>query len=166
MKKLLSILALALCVSAIPAHATPITISLSNPNQTGNIGQTLQFFGVITNNSGAIVNLNTDDLILNVPGVTLTDLFNDNVPFSLDASGPGASSGLIELFDITLTAGFTGFNLGTYDLTDGVSTTPLGSTNFSVAPTPEPSSILLLLTGLSTTAIPTLRRRLSPHRNT
>jgi hypothetical protein len=163
---LLSTLAVATLALAIPAHANTITISLTNPDQTGTVGQTLQYFGVITNNTNATVNLDGDALILNSPGINLIDDFNDpDVPFFLTADGaPGASSGIIELFDVSLSAGFTGINLGTYDIT-GDSGTAIGATTFSVAPaaaplaaTPEPASIILLLTSLPA-ALPLFRRR-------
>ena len=165
-KTLFSTLALAVLALAIPAHASTITISLVDPNQTGTVGQTLQFFGVITNNTSSTVNLDSDDLILNAPGITLVDDFG-NTPFSLSPDGQaGSSSGIIELFDVTLSAGFTGVNLGTYDIVGdtGGAQSVIGATTFSVAPssvaaTPEPASFFLLLTSLPAAILP-LRNRL------
>ena len=78
---------LAVFALAIPAHASTITISLVNPNQGGSVGQTLQFFGVITNDTNQTVNLDGDSLILTAPGITLIDDFNANVPFFLTPDG-------------------------------------------------------------------------------
>jgi hypothetical protein len=159
-RTLCTTLALGLLTLSVPAHASPISISLVNPNQTGSVGQTLQFFGVITNNTNSTVNLVGDDLTLNAPGISLSDLpYNTNAPFFLTADGTaGASSGIIELFDVTLSAGFSGSNLGSFDIT-GDAGTAIGSTMFSVAPTPEPASFFLLLTSLPAAILP-LRNRL------
>jgi len=161
-KTLFSILPLAALALAVPAHASTITISLVDPNQTGNVGQTLQYFGVLTNNTGETVNLDGDDLTLNAPGITLTDDFNANAPFFLAPDGQaGSSSGVIELFDVTLSPGFTGVNLGTLDVTGdtGGAVSVVGETTFSVAPTPEPASFFLLLTSLPAAIVP-IRKRL------
>jgi hypothetical protein len=165
-KTLFTTLALAILALAIPAHASPmtVTISLVDPNQLGSVGETLQFFGVITNNTNQTVNLDGDDLTLNAPGITLIDDFNNNVPFFLTPDGTaGSSSGVIELFDVTLSAGFSGHNIGTYDLTGNTGGPGpdfiLGATTFSVAPTPEPASIFLLLSSLPAAILP-LRNRL------
>jgi len=157
-KTLFTTLALAVLALAIPAHASTITISLVDPNQLGSVGETLQFFGIITNNTDETVNLDSDDLILNAPGITLIDDFA-NTPFFLTPDGTaGSSSGVIELFDVTLSAGFTGLNLGTYDITFDTGGAPSDvSTTFSVAPTPEPASIFLLLSSLPA-AFPLVRR--------
>jgi hypothetical protein len=158
-KTLFSILALVAFALAIPAHASTITISLVDPNQTGTVGETLQFFGVITNDTNTTVNLDGDDLSLTAPGITLIDDFNSNVPFFLTPDGTaGSSSGIIELFDVTLSPGFTGKNVGTYDLTFDTGGAPSDvSTTFSVAPTPEPASFFLLLSSLPA-AYPLVRR--------
>jgi hypothetical protein len=153
---------LTLAALAIPAHASTITISLVDPNQIAAVGQTIEYYGVLTNNTGSTVNLDGDDLILNAPGITLTDDFNNNVPFSLAPDGQtGSSSGVIELFDVTLSSGFSGTNLGTYDIVGdtGGNASVVGNTTFSVAQTPEPASIFLLLTGLPVALLP-LRKRL------
>jgi hypothetical protein len=158
---LLGTAALAVFAVGIRAHASTITISLVDPNQTGAVGQTLQYFGVFTNDTNTTVNLDGDSLILNAPGIALTDDFNANAPFFLTPDGTsGSSSGIIELFDVKLSAGFTGQNIGTYDIVGDTGGNPsvLDTTTFSVAPTPEPASIFLLLTSLPA-AIPLLRRR-------
>jgi hypothetical protein len=158
-KTLFATLALGVFALATSAHASTITISLVDPNQGGSVGQTLQFLGVITNNSNQTVNLDGDSLMLTAPGITLIDDFNANVPFFLTPDGTtGSSSGIIELFDVTLSAGFTGKNIGTYDITFDTGGAPSDvSTTFSVASTPEPASIFLLLSSLPA-AFPLVRR--------
>ncbi len=147
---LLSTLALAVCAMALPARASTITISLVDPHQTGQTGQTLQYFGVITNNTNSTVNLDSDDLILNAPGIALIDDFG-NTPFFLTPDGTsGSSSGIIELFDVALSSGFTGQNIGPYDIVGdtGGNSSVLYTTTFSVVPPPPPPALFLLLPGL------------------
>ena len=171
-KSFLSLLALATLAVTLPAHATPydLTISLVAPNQAGTVGSDIAFYGVITNNTNTTVNLDGDSFSFNVNGAdaTLNDDFG-NTPFFLTPDGTsGASSGVIELFDISLTGPFPA-SLGTYDLigdTDGVDQFTVGETTFSVASTaapvtatPEPSSFLLLLSGIPAAILP-LRKRI------
>ena len=151
MKTLLCTLILATLATAA-AKADPVTISFDQPNQTGGTGQTLQFFGTITNNTGATIFLNSDDFTLAGLSFSITDQFFSTVPVSL---APGASSGDIELFDVTLSDPLLdafGTYAGDYTLVggiDGDAQDVLGSTAFSVTSTPEPSTIGLLFTGLA-----------------
>lgn len=159
MKILLSSLMLA-ALSAIPAMAD-ITIIFDQPNQMGQPGQTLEFFGTITNTGRDTVFLNSDNPTLGSPSLTLEDLFFSNVPISLD---PGQSSGDIELFDVMISNPLLdapGTHLGVYTLfggADGDAQDNLASANFSVNTTPEPSGIFLLLGALAI-LIPISRRR-------
>ena len=85
MKKFIHLIALtALAVGG--ARAGIITITLDDPNQFGIPGETLNFFGTITNTDTTLgdqpVFLNSDSL--NLAGgsdFTTNDLFFTNVPF-------------------------------------------------------------------------------------
>ena len=122
MKNLLCTLMLA-TLTAAAAQASTLTIAFDQPDQIGMPGQTLQFFGTITNTSANTVFLNNDDL--NPTGLSLTanDLFFANVPVFLAPSGQaGDSSGDIELFDIAVSApplDAPATYPGTYDLVGG-----------------------------------------------
>jgi hypothetical protein len=172
MKTLLCTLVLATLGTAV-AQADTFTITFDQPNQTIVAGQTIEVFGTITNNSSDTIYLNSDDITLNGASFTLNDQFS-NTPFFLTPSGQlGSSSGDIELFDITASSPLVdslGKYTGTYDLVggnDGGNFTAqdlLGTSNFSVsteaavAPVPEPSSIYLMLGGLSTALFPLAKK--------
>jgi hypothetical protein len=143
------------------------TTTLDSPVQSGSPGDFLQFFGTITNNdttlSDPAVYLNSDNFSLTGFNYA-TDVTDDfaNTPISL---GPGASSGDIELFDITIPNPFTDPCIasvtcgGTYQIfggADGGAGTAddlLGTANFTVdvqepSGVPEPSSAVLLSSAL------------------
>jgi hypothetical protein len=138
-------------LSALAANADTVTITFDQPDQSAGPGDTLEFFGTITNDTGNTVYLNTDDLNLIDVSLTTNDQFFNTVPISLAA---GASSGDIELFDVSVSSPLldaTGTFSGTYTLfggVDGDASDNLGQASFSVTTTPEPSSIFVLL-GLS-----------------
>jgi hypothetical protein len=166
MKTLLCTLILATLGTAV-AKADDITISFDQPNQTVVAGETIEFFGSITNDTASTIYLNSDDLNLEGLSFTTTDQFLSNVPISLSPGGqPGDSSSDIELFDVTASDPLldaVGVYSGTYTLfggADGNAQDNLGSTAFSVtteAPVPEPPSIYLLLGGILVTLIPISR---------
>jgi hypothetical protein len=142
-------------LSSAAAYADTLTFTLTNPNGgvLADVGGTLTFDATVTassTNTGSIF-LGGDSFNVTAP-VTLddTDFFN-NFPLSL---APGASfTG--ELFTLTVPAGMpVGSDfLGTFTLFDGANNS-LGTVDFSVtAATPEPSSIVLLLTGMAGTLL-------------
>ena len=89
MKTVLCTLLLA-TLSALAAKAD-VTIVFDQPDQIAGPGDTLQFFGTITNDdSEHPVYLNSDDPTLNGASLTINDLFFDNVPASLLPVGPQA----------------------------------------------------------------------------
>jgi len=151
----LSILSLGL-LGAVSSQASAIGILLDAPSQSGVPGDTLVFRGVITNlDLENAVFLNSYDLNIVAPDLAvdgLDDFFN-NVPISLDA---GASSGLIELFTVTIanpTLDPLGTFFGTYTLkggADGGAADILGFADFDVTETPEPGSLILLAGGMLT----------------
>ena len=167
MKTLLCTLILATLGTAV-AKADTITISFDQQDQTISAGDTVEFFGTITNDTANTIYLNEDDLTLSGLSLTTTDQFFNNVPIDLAPSGDaGDSSGDIELFDVTASdplLDVAGVYSGTYTLiggTDGNAQDNLGSANFSVttlAPVPEPPTICLLLTGVLATSFSIWRK--------
>jgi hypothetical protein len=166
MKTFISLLALTV-LAAAGAWAGNITIALDDPNQTGNPGETLNFFGTITNNdpnsADAAIYLNSDSPDFVGPGdATFEDnFFAAYFPISL---APGATSGDIDLFDIVLadpeTDPFGPYPGSTYTLLggmDGGADTAqdiLAQVSFSVdvepaSSTPEPTSLALFGAGLA-----------------
>jgi hypothetical protein len=140
-----------------------IVVTFELPSQTGHPGDTLQFFGVISNTGGDTVFLNGDSPTLQGLSLTINDQFFSTVPFSLDG---GSSSRRIELFDVVVSDPLLdppAKYLGSYTLlgganpptdTDPGSEDNLASANFDVTTAlrdtaaPEPGSWLLLGTAL------------------
>jgi hypothetical protein len=161
MKILLCTLMLATLGTAVakadPVMPDRVTITLDDANQTTTAGGMLEFFGTITNDSDQTIFLNSDDPTLDGESFMITDQFFNTVPASL---GVGASSGDIELFDIAVSNPlldapglFSGSYsvIGGFDGGNGTASDVVGTASFSVttvAPTPEPSSLYLLLTGV------------------
>lgn len=167
MKKLIQIALLTL-VAVAGAWADDVSITLDDPNQQGSPGQTLNFFGTITNTDttpgDAPIYLNFDSLNLSLSDATVMDNFFANVPISL---AEGQSSGDIDLFDVTVAnpeANPLGIYPGTYGLLGGMdggantASDSLAQVNFSVEQVaPEPATYVLILGGLA--GIAALRRR-------
>lgn len=153
-------LALLAALASTGARAS-VEITLDNPNQAGGPGETLKFFGIITNTSldkdpADAIYLNADSLDFSLSDATVEDNFFASY-FPVFLTG-GQSSGDIDLFDIVLANPETqpfGLYAGTYGLIggeDGGSQTAqdnLAQVGFSVntqptVPTPEPGSFGLL----------------------
>jgi hypothetical protein len=138
-------------LSSAAAYADTLTFTLSNP--TGYVvhtGGSLTYDATVSApaSNGAPVFLNGDSFNVTAP-ITLndSDFFND-FPLSL---APGTSfTG--DLFVLTVPPGTPfGTFLGTFTLLGGAdsgASDTLGTVNFSLMTTPEPSSIVLLLTGM------------------
>ena len=161
MKTFMNLLALAALVAA--GARADIVITLDDPNQTGNPGETLNFFGTITNTSSDTdpadaIYLNGDSLNLALTDATINDnFFAADFPISLAG---GQSSGDIDLFDVVLADPESdpfGSYSGTYGLLGGMdggaqtAQDNLAQVSFSVdvepasAPAvPEPSTLVLL----------------------
>ncbi|HTC35246.1 MAG TPA: PEP-CTERM sorting domain-containing protein [Bryobacteraceae bacterium] len=161
-KNWFTILALALLPSAA-ALADTITITLDSPTLSGSAGDTLQFFGTLTNTTSDTVFLNDDNFNLaSIPLGSIDDSpFFANAPLSLDAAGSldgGFTSGDIELFDVTIPDPFPPGNYdGTFQVlggADGGSQDIVGTADFTVqvlgpvSGVPEPGSLGLMAAAL------------------
>jgi hypothetical protein len=136
-------------------------LTLFSPNQSG-FGPVFEFDGTLTNTGDTTVFLNEDNYFGDLPFVAFDGSpFYNNTPSSLN---PGDTTGVVELFTITAPPYGPGSNFyaGTYQIlgggTSGTSDL-LASEDFSVNVLPEPSSLVLMLTGLAGLA-GTIRRRL------
>lgn len=141
---------LTLGVSSAAAYADSVTFTLTNPNGSVSVtGGSEIFQATVTAAPGNIdpIFLNGDSFNITSP-LTLDDSdFFNNFPLSL---APGQTfTG--DLFVITVPPGTAfGNYLGSFTLEGGSNANasdPLGTVDFNVTTTPEPSSILLLLTG-------------------
>ena len=127
------------------ASASPILISLDNPNQTSAPGFTLSFTGTLTNTTAATLFINSDSFNLNSALTGDDSPFLNNAPVSLDPPNPSLD---FQMFTVTLPAGTApGQYLGDLTVLGGATAddqTVLGDVAFSViVPTPEPSAMWL-----------------------
>ena len=97
----------AVVLSAAGARADIVDMVFDAATLTGSPGDTLAFFGTLTNVTDSPVYLNSDNFNLSgLPFSAVTDFFHTNAPLFLDSSGsPADTSGDIELFDITIPSG-------------------------------------------------------------
>ena len=86
MKTLFCGLMLAL-LGTVAAKADTVTITFDQPVQGAVPGETVEFFGTITNNSSSTIFLNSDDFTLAGLSLTVDDQFFSTVPISLAPSG-------------------------------------------------------------------------------
>jgi hypothetical protein len=146
------------------AHASAVTFTLSQASQTGAAGTTLDFFGTITNNDTSTVYLNGDNFTLPSTALSLDDAPFFSLPSSLGPNGSlNASTGLVELFDITIASNaapgtYTGNFFQILGGSTNTSSDLLGTQEFTitvppVSSTPEPSTIVLLAGGLAAIAL-------------
>jgi hypothetical protein len=154
MKKLIFVLVFCLMstvLSTPAAHANAITFTINNPVQgAGPAGGTLQFQATVaapSSNSGLIY-LNADSFSLAAP-LTLDDTpYLLNFPFYLNPGGTFSDT----LFDVIIPANISvGIYAGSFEILGGATDNDqlvLGSANFDINVTPEPSSLFLLGTGL------------------
>jgi len=155
----LFLMIVAFLLAGTTAKADSLTLTLAAPFQSGVAGELLTFDATVINNSGATVFLNGDDFTVNSPLVLDDSPFLNNWPLSLGNGGSYAG----ELFTILIPPGTpVGPYEGTFEITggaDGNAGNVVASADFNVNLAPEPSSLLLLATGLTGLG-GVLRRRL------
>jgi hypothetical protein len=154
--------AVAALALALPAAADTLDFTLSSPFTSAAPGGTVSFDATVNaplTNTGALF-LIGDSTTVNIPGATLDDSpFLLNFPLSLN---PGDTfTG--ELFTITLPSSIAqGVYTGFFEIqggSDPSSQNILGTVTYSVGVTPEPSTWLLLSTGVALGIISLSRHR-------
>lgn len=160
--KLATAAVLAMGWASVTAYADSVSFTLTNPSTyVVNTGGTVTVDATVfapSSNSGAVY-LNGDSFNVTAPASLNDNDFFASFPLLLT---PGASfTG--DLFTLSLPANSAfGTYLGTFTLLGG--STPssidtLGTANFSVTTTPEPSSFLLLFTGVGGLVTASFRSR-------
>lgn len=167
---LLSLAIAALLLSAPAAKAYSYTFVFTNPDQSAVAGDTVEFDAIITNlDSSNGLYLNYDNTAWIDAPLTLDDTaFWAILPYPLNPAGESGDFYTGALFYVTVPLGTAaGTYEGEYQVFGGSSSDAsdlLADQYFTItvggaSPVPEPSSLLLLLSGMAGLA-GTLRRRL------
>jgi len=152
--------AAALCLASLAARADGVdSVAITLSAISGAPGATVDVMGTITNSGADTLSLDGDDLSVSAP-LTATAEFLSNAPFTLN----GGASATFEFFEITINPGAAPGVYGTdnsdvFSFFGDFNGVPVeDNVNFTVdVTTPEPGTILLLLSGLACVAL--FRRR-------
>jgi PEP-CTERM motif-containing protein len=168
MKRFRSLLAPSLAIACLLAAGTmakadSLSIVLDEAYQSGLPGDVIAFDATVTNTSSATENLNGDNFSVDSTDLTVDDSpFDDTSVWPLTLGAGDSVSGLLFYVDIDPDAAL-GLDTGTFEILGGHYSTNeqfvIGSADFNVNVTPEPSSLWLLLSGMVGLGA-TLRRRL------
>jgi hypothetical protein len=142
---------LAIGLSSAPAHADSIIFTLTNPTGFALVtGGSVTYDATVSApaSNSALVFLNGDSFDVTAP-VTLddSDFFAD---FPLSLAPGGSFTGALFVLTVPPGTAFGSYD-GTFTLLGGANAganSTLGTVSFSVNTVPEPSSIVLLLTGI------------------
>ena len=140
-------------MGCITARADALLISLDSPILSGPPGSVVQFFGTLTNTTGADLYLNADNFGLAGfdPSAIDDSPFFTNAPLFL---GPAGTSGDIGLFNVTIPNGFGGGSYsGSFEILGGATSdgqNTIGTVDFvvQVSAVPEPSSLSMFALAL------------------
>jgi hypothetical protein len=159
----LSMLALAVLLLAAPALADTISLTLSNPIQTGAPGSILTFDATVSAPlaNGAEVFLNGDNF--GISGPNSIDDTGFLLDFPLDLNPGDSFTGTLFTVALPPNLGAGSYN-GFFTILGGADPSALGdltTVNFQVNATPEPGTWLLFATGLGLLAVGNFGRRLS-----
>ena len=128
------------------AFGGPLTINFTSSLLNAGRGQTITFSGSIANSSGAAVFLNGDALNITAPLTADDTKFFLNSPLSI---GPGATTPIFQIFDVTVPSGAPfGLYPGRFDILGGSTPNVLGNVGtatFAVNVVPEPATVYMLL---------------------
>ncbi len=128
--------------------ADPITITLNPAFQVAGDTGVVEFDATITNNTDITLFLNGDNTFVDSPLSVDDSPYNNNFPLSL-ASGASFTG---ELFDVDVPIGTpVGLYAGYFQIIGGPDDTGqygLGTADFDVQVTPEPSTLVLLGSGM------------------
>jgi len=147
----LAVVALLMAGTAAKADSLPLSVTLDSAYQTGTAGETLTFYATVVDSSATdTINLNADTFNVDAPLQLDDEWFWDYSPYSLS---PLASSGDFEMFSVYIPTGTAvGVYTGSFQIVGSPDQDPtsgdVGSVTFNVEVTPEPSSLVLLGTGL------------------
>ena len=158
------IMAAAVCLAGVafghPAFADPVTLTLTNPNQTGAVGTVLNFTGSLSNVAAPTATIVGD----NFNGLPVTLTFDDT-PFITNFLGQeiagGSTLGPLSMFTVTIEDGavpgvYDGVFSAFFDSNGGTGqeTNPQA---FSITVVPEPAT--LWLSGLGLVSLLAVRSR-------